>query len=101
MLRGFLYWTATRPWLLLHNPPPPLPPPPPPPPLPLLSLLSNFLVSCAICFGRVHLLEVKLELIFVGDGDSEALDANLIVIEAFSEGCEVYFVVPLCVVCQA
>ena len=47
-----------------------------------------------------NLLEVKLELVFVGDGDTEALDANLVVIEAFSEGCEVDLAVPLCVVCQ-
>ncbi len=40
-----------------------------------------------------------MELVLVGDGDSEAFDANLIVVEAFSEGCEVDFVVPLCVVC--
>ena len=51
--------------------------------------------------GRVHLLEVKLELVFVGDDESEALDANLVVVEAFSEGCEVDLTVPLCVVCQA
>jgi hypothetical protein len=40
-----------------------------------------------------------LELVFVGDGDSEALDANLVVIEAFSKGGEVDLAVPLCVVC--
>jgi hypothetical protein len=47
------------------------------------------------------LLEVKLELVFVGYGDSEAFDANLVVVEAFSDGCEVDLAVPLCVVCQA
>ena len=38
--------------------------------------------------GCKHLLEVQLELVFVRDGDSDALDACLIVIEAFSEGCD-------------
>ncbi len=49
--------------------------------------------------GCIHLLEVELELVFVGDGDSEVLDANLVIIEAFSKGWEMDLAVPL-VVCQ-
>ena len=49
----------------------------------------------------VHFLEIKLELVFVGDCDSEALGADLIVVEVRSKGREVYLAVPLIVVCHA
>ena len=55
--------------------------------------LCHFLVVEVV--GRVHLFEIKLYLVFVGNGDSEALNAYLIVIEAFSEGREVDLAVPL------
>jgi len=43
----------------------------------------------------VHLFEVELQFIFVGDCDSEASDSDLFVVESFAEGGEVHVAVPL------
>jgi hypothetical protein len=39
--------------------------------------------------GGVHLLEIKLEFILVGNGDTKTLDADLLVIEVFAKGSNV------------
>jgi hypothetical protein len=49
----------------------------------------------------LQFLEIELELVFVRDGDSEALSGDFIVVEAHSKGREVNLAVPLFVVCHA
>jgi hypothetical protein len=44
--------------------------------------------------AAVHLLQIELEFVFVGDVDPKAFDAKLFVIETFSKGGEVHIAIP-------
>ncbi len=41
------------------------------------------------------MLEIKLELVFVGDCNAELFDAHLVVVEVLAESCEMLLAVPL------
>ena len=46
--------------------------------------------------GVVHLLDIELELVFVGDGDVGSDEGGLVVVKAFAKRSKVLVVGPLC-----
>ena len=46
--------------------------------------------------GVVHLLEIELELVFVGDGDVGSNEGCLVVVNSFAKHSKVLVAVPLC-----
>ena len=43
----------------------------------------------------IHLFEVELQFIFIGDCDSKAFNSDLFIVESFTKGGEVHVAVPL------
>ena len=64
----------------------------------VLSLCHLFLVKVV---QGIHLLKIKLELVFVGDCNAKTFDVHLVVVEALAKGCEMLSSVPIHVVGHA
>jgi hypothetical protein len=64
----------------------------------VLPLWHLFLVKVV---QGIHLLEIKLELVFVGDCNAKPFDAHLVVVKALAKNCEMLFSVPLRIVGNA
>ncbi len=64
----------------------------------VLPLCHLFLVKVV---QGIHLLEIKLELVFIEDCNAEPFDAHLVVVKALAKSCEMLLSVPLCIVGNA
>ncbi len=64
----------------------------------VLPLCHLFLVKVV---RGIHLLEIKLELVFIGDCNAKPFNAHLVVIEALAESCEMLLSIPLRIVGNA
>jgi hypothetical protein len=62
----------------------------------LLLLILHFTLFEVVAV--VHLLEVKLQFVLVGDGDVGADEGALVVIQALAERGEMFIAIPFCVV---